>query len=397
MKRHYTLATLGLCIALLASMAGFNAWVDPLQYYRLARNYPPAWSTNARYQIPGIARNVDFEIAVIGNSHAQNFFPEDISRVLGRPAMNLSIQGSTIREQALVMDLVVQRDSLRRVLWVIDHGAFTRHDAVVEDLGPFPWHLYHGGLEAASHYLLGIDTFVASVSALRVEASPTLAEYLRRYADATHTAERVHADWNALLARWTPTLKARWTAYAPNWPSVRDVAERRVIEVIRNHPRIEFDLVLAPITWVSYGSDALVHDQQLAQRLLLAEYLVEAIAGLPNARVHDFRMLAAAGDLARFKDLQHFDPRVNIEILDAIAAGTPHPVDTGKLVDLIVGEFERRCAHGSDDNARFCEPQVRCAIDRLAAWRRRGAPADQLLEPAAPLCSETAQPAAALP
>lgn len=390
--RHYTLATVGLCLALLAAMAGFNAWVDPLQYYRLASHYPPAWSENARYQVPGMARNLDYEVAVIGNSHAQNFLPEDVGRALGRPAMNLSIQGSTIREQALVLDLAARRDPLQRVLWVIDHGAFTRHDEVVEDLGPFPWHLYRGGLEAASHYLLGIDTLVASVRALRAETAPTLSEYLGRHIEANYSAERVHGDWDATLARWTPVLKARWMAYAPRWAELREVAQRRVIDSIRAHPGIEFDLVLAPITLLSYGSDGLMHDEQLAQRLLLAEYLVEATADLPNARVHDFRSLAAASDPARFKDLQHFDPRVNLEILESIAAGKPHPVATGELADLIVAEFDRRCATNNRDRARFCVPQVECVIDRLSTWRTLGMPAKSLLELSISTCDAQEQP-----
>lgn len=385
--RHYTLATVGICLALLAAIAGFNAWIDPLQYYRLASHYPPAWSENARYQVPGMARNLDYEIAVIGNSHAQNFLPEDVSRLLGSPAMNLSIQGSTIREQALVLGLATRREALHRVLWVIDHGAFTRHDEVVEDLGPFPWHLYRGGLEAASHYLLGIDTFAASVRALRAETAPTLSEYLGRHVEAHYAAERVRGDWDATLARWTPALKARWMAYAPNWPQIREIAEHRVIDAIRAHPAIEFDLILAPTTLLAYGSDVLMHDEQLAQRLLLAEYLAEASANLPNARIHDFRTLAAAADPERFKDLQHFDPRVNLEILDGIARGVARPVDTALLTDEILAEFTRRCRQGDGADTPYCPAQVACAIDELRAWRRGGLPNESLLDLPQPVCA----------
>lgn len=388
---RYITCVLGLVGAILSCVATFNFVVDPLQYYRLAKFYPPAWSDNQRYQNPALARQAAYDTIVLGNSLSENFLVSHVQQRLGGRALNLAIAGSTIREQSMVLELALARGTLRHVIWVIDPNAFARHDEVVEDFGPFPWHLYKQGFSAASEYLLSSSTLISSISALRATDRRELNDLHAWHDQYTYGPDQVRKDWAAQVQRWTPELKSAWMKYAPTWEQIPAVVERRLIAHIRANPGVRIDLIFPPMTLLGYAASPLNHDENLAQRLLLAEYIDQAVAPLANATVWDFRGESSSrADYAHFKDLSHYDLAVIDTMLDTLARGEPRPlVSTRILADQILGELHLLCDSGGADDSR-CPPTVRCERDKLQSWSTANVETYRLLTYARGACNDGA-------
>ena len=70
-------------------------FVDPFQVYRLATLYmPPIDNTTQVYANAGIARNYDYDSAIVGTSVTENFRPSQMDELLAAaagPAMNLAL------------------------------------------------------------------------------------------------------------------------------------------------------------------------------------------------------------------------------------------------------------------------------------------------------------------
>lgn len=378
--RTYNAIAVAVPLLLIALVAAFNFRVDPLQYYRLATAYAPVWSTNQRYQNPGLARQMAYDTIILGNSHAENFRASTVAQYLGGIALNLAVRGSTVREQSLLLDLAIERGTLRRVIWVVDPGAFERHDEVVEDLGPFPWHLYEQGFSAATRYLISVDTFFSSVQAMKNTTVTDLEELNTWDDEVQFGADRVLGDWDAQSSRWTPALRKLWVGYAPRWEQVESVTHKRLLEYARAHPEIEFELILPPVTLLAYGAALLNHPEAIAQRLLLGELLTQTSAGVGNLRVWDFRGEPVNQDLSKFKDLTHFDQSTVRMMLARVAesAAGAHS-DATELAGQILLEFEGRCGD-AQATARFCPETVRCGLEKLDRWQGSGTSVGRVLD-----------------
>src|SRR4051794_17995598 len=120
----------------------FNFVVDPLQFHHRAWVTPPVFFYGMqRHEVPGLARNYTQDIAVVGTSVTENFLPSHVMASWGRPAVKLSMSGSTGHEQFLAARLAIGAGA-REILWGVDVDAFYgRTDRVRNDV-VFPHYLY---------------------------------------------------------------------------------------------------------------------------------------------------------------------------------------------------------------------------------------------------------------
>src|SRR4051812_4287564 len=127
----------------MAVVAAINYLIDPFQYFRVSN--PPRFSNlMQRIQAPGIIRNYDFDTLVVGNSVVANLqgwmFDRKESAV--KPSvMNVSLWGSTIREDTYVVRLALNTKPVKALYWSIGR------QGVLEDFRypNFPKCMYGGG------------------------------------------------------------------------------------------------------------------------------------------------------------------------------------------------------------------------------------------------------------
>jgi hypothetical protein len=327
------------CCALLLVLAlgTANYAVDPLQFYRRAGG-EAVFSENQRYQNPGLARNFEYETVIIGTSHAENFEPRDVLRVLGEHSLKLAISGSTAREQRMILELAIRTGRVSHVIWALDHIAFKRPaDQLGTRAAEFPEHLYGEGRWAALRtvglYLLSLDSLGLSARSLLGIGHRELETLNSWHADYEFSEARALADWHrrgAILDRFNLDATRR---YGPTASQSQASIRANLVPVMRAHPEIRFDLFFPPFSILAYLADHRAWPGAYPERQRYKAFVVEATADLPNVRVFDFQgQRPITHELDNYKDLEHYRIEVNDYVLRSIASGR-HRVDAPGYAD----------------------------------------------------------------
>ncbi len=337
-----------LAVLLTLALGLFNWSVDPLQLYRRAA-YQPVFSENQRYQNPGLAKNYEYETVIIGTSHAENFLPSHVERALGERAVKLAISGSTAYEQRLILEKAIETGRVRRVIWVLDHIAFTKPvRAVSTREGDFPFHLYHEGLRTLGLYLLSLDSLDLSLDALLGRGHRNLDTLNAWYADWEFGEGRVMADWyrrGVLLDRINLDPDRN---FGPTDRMSRRSIRANLMELVRDHPEIRFELIFPPYSILSYLADFRSWSGAFAERQAYKAFLVSSVAGSPNVRVFDFQAVKrVTHDLRNYKDLEHYSLEISDWIIEAVATGQ-HRVSHASYVEVLARQAEQVRAYRSE-------------------------------------------------
>jgi hypothetical protein len=306
--------------------------VDPLQFFRRAA-YLPVFSTNERYQLPGLARNYDYDTVIVGTSMTQNFYLSYADRELGAHTLKLAISGSSAHEQFLVLSLAVRTGKVRRVLWGLDQWEFRGPpDRVRDDLGVFPYYFYESNPQGCFWYLFNGSTFWDS---LKILSEPT--RFLGR------TTARVPDDWNTFdkFYQFKRTNAIRDFFNPINSKGLDDplvlkaydlaVMERsfrqNTLTLIKSHPEIEFNLFYPPYSILNTKFYQL-HYPALFERLIdFQNFTMKVLVRIGNVRLFDFSdVMPITHNLDLYKDMGHFNVGVNEYIVRSIATGV-HLVD----------------------------------------------------------------------
>ncbi len=306
------LVVLAAAIALLlASCAALIFLLDPFQVLRPARGTANLYDV-VEFQIPGLARFYPYDAVVTGTSTSNNFSPADLDAALGSRAMNFAMAGSSIDEQRAVLGVALATGKVRTVFWGIDPFAFAAHGARA-----FPYYLYREPGWRTAPYFVNLGALGHALTTLMTPdaARTTLARWNagRAWADDyVYDRAQVGIAWR----------HRRMLAPAPLPDAAGALVDRTLLDLIREHPSVRFDLVLLPYSALYYKMLADERPGELDAFCGLDAAIVTGAAALPNAAVFNFR--DADGmilDLDRYHDLLHFSGDVSREIVADVAAG----------------------------------------------------------------------------
>lgn len=354
-RSPYLTLLLTSCCSIVVLAAVVNWVVDPLHYYHRPW-FETGYSENQRYQVPGLIRHERYETILLGTSHTETFTSSSMDRYLGGQALNLSISGSSIVEQAAALELVFEAGKARRVLWEINYPSFSTGERT-SDAPAFPAFLYSPGAETPFRYLVSWDGFEESLAAIGGRRPLRLDDMHRWDLEFEFGEERVLANWKFMSERWNDSLRETWALYAVKSTDIPRLVEKYVATAVRAHPEIHFDLLFLPTSALDYANDFQISQDRLAKRLALRRAVGRSLGGLQNAVFWDFQLLSQlTEDLDRYKDLEHFDQRTVQEILQDMQAGSNRV--TGEELVQRTAELSRRAA---DYTAKFCADETdRC-------------------------------------
>ncbi len=316
---------------------GVNFVVDPLQIYRAAG--PGAlYIENQRYQNAGLARNVARGTVVVGTSHAENFLPSHVERILGGPATKLAIEGGTAYEQRRVLETALASGRVARVVWILDFMAFRKApEATRAGEGAFPEYLYADGawLERARRYTFSLDTLMLSGQALLGLGHRDL-EGLNTWHHAhSFGTAAVLRDYRRRAALIDAVKRDPTRSFAIDLRRVRESLRLNLVRLVRSHPEVEFILVFPPFSMAAYLADLRISERTFDDRQAYKAMVVRATDALPNASVFDFQGAHAISErLEHYKDLEHYGLEVNDWMPEAIVRGE-HRVRAGDYAERL--------------------------------------------------------------
>jgi hypothetical protein len=325
-------------------VAGFNFVVDPLQIFRPARFYKPAYPSEERMHNAGLIRSQTFDTVFMGDSIALHVRSSEIDEHLGTHAVKLVMSGAASREQNFVLGVALTRHP-RTVLWEMNDMTFV-DSADIDTLPYFPADLYRENLKGIAGYLFNLETSREAAWSILRSWKP-----LRRFSFALVRAGYIKYDNDdpnelntidpALVASAYNAKKslAAYEYYSRPGNGQRLSAgysydalvrnfERDAVQFIQGHSETNFTIYFPPYSMVQYAAmrDFGAPDM-LSTFYRFSAYALQRLTQLRNVTVFDFRDDSEIShSLDNFADAIHHSPAIDDLLLSRIAKG-------GNLVD----------------------------------------------------------------
>lgn len=142
-SKKMVIVTFSLLLSALVVMGTINFAVDPLfQYHKPWFGLKP-YIVSESYQNPGIAKNFDFDNAVVGNSLTANFIVSDLNDALGGKTVKLTGDGTYVVHWVHMFELLANRtDQPEKILIDLDPHIFTIPSEEPKSESHLPFYLY---------------------------------------------------------------------------------------------------------------------------------------------------------------------------------------------------------------------------------------------------------------
>jgi len=308
----------------LAVVIFVNCRVDPFQYFRIAN---PAQFSNLmqRFQAPGIIRNYDFDAIIVGNSvvaNLQNSMFRHDKNPAGLRVMNLSFWGSTIREDAYVVDLALKTKPIKTVYWSIG-----RQVALAEfRYADFPTCMYRESFSFVPPYCYLFNSNVLWESFVSLSHWGESNAGWTADIDKWKTVGPLKIDPHAEACRMQRLVKPdeidRLTQEAeadlapnngPDYIRYRSI----VLPIVRANRDVRFVFLFSPV-YLGYFWQGATTGSLKVERALIDLFLSE-----PNVEMHDMTELAfTTHDLGRYRDGTHYDAEGARDVVAALLSGS---------------------------------------------------------------------------
>jgi hypothetical protein len=321
-------------------VALLTSFLDPLQFYHKATWYSPVFSTEQRYQNPGLARNYDYDTIIIGTSMTENFIPAEVDKALGGKTLKLSIRGSTADEHFKIASLALQTGKVKKVLWGLDYFSLKTGDQ--EAAGPFPDYLYDDKLWNDYKYWFNYSVYEQFFKGIARELKGT----------APQNVDYLY-NWNSQVAFGKKYVinaykkaKVEETYFGMNEEPI-DVIKNNfkdhILALVKAYPDVEFIFYYPPYSILRQSvwkdTNAIRYDNQLEMKT----WMFQQFDQQPNTRVYDFQAESDwTYDLDLYKDLSHHKQDVNTWIAEAIGEDNAKYKVTAQNADSFAQKLEQQ-------------------------------------------------------
>jgi hypothetical protein len=306
----------------------FNFIVDPLHYYRLSQENI-LW-TEQRWQLPGLAKNYQYNTIILGTSMTENFVPKEVNNKFhGAKTLKLSMSGSSTYEQNKIAQLAFENNKIDYVIWGIDYTSLSKEEFKNED---FPTFLYDDNRLNDLKYLLNVTTAKYSLITLLYYISPQLANIsspilnfndepqldlnsLYYWGDQYTYNKEIVID-NFIQNKGKENKEDLLEIY--NFNRMKSNIDENILEYVKEHPETSFYFYYPPYSILKneylYGVDPLIIENIIKTR----EYFYKKLSKYQNAKLFDFTTdKKITFNLDNYKDTMHHSPEINEYILDS--------------------------------------------------------------------------------
>ena len=316
----------GLIVLILALLPGVFIIVkfDP---YNFLGNQPKPYIyiQNERFQIPGMARHEDYEIAVLGTSMIENFSDSYLSEKFGATALRLPINASYITEQIKVLDIVMKYRDVKTVLWAIDYRTIDIHagDIYTKNNAVFPEYMYDENVLNDWRYIVNHNNFYWALKQYRMRKTGINPfNYMITDREELNTWNWKGTNKTLIMQDYKELYEGKKSLYDKiNGLPVEDVkntVDQTLVKAIEKYPDTEFKLFFAPksILWFK------LLDQRglLEKKLEALTYVVDRLSAYPNVEIYNFQnVYEITENLDLYLDITHFNKTGNYYMADAMA------------------------------------------------------------------------------
>ncbi|WP_460028402.1 hypothetical protein [Methyloparacoccus murrellii] len=344
MRRYLMIFTLGWALPI-SIFTGINYLVDPYRIFHkpvLRDNYYTS-DRDMRDASAGIINTEEFDAMILGSSMAQNFSPNEASRLFGQTFVNISMGGSGIPERSLVLSYAFSKKQIATVIFSLD----------------WDWGLTHAELErspiAPYAYLYDDDRindiliYTTNIRPLRYALCRNIfipndllcknsrndLESLAEWHSIQDNSKRFGGIINWLEARNNTQIQDALKSIAD---SIRRVESGQIVPVdlaraekktardgrvfqddmlklAGQHPQTHFYLFFPPYSRLNFAILQQSNPQRFEEYLEILRLVVNKSTSYPNVHVFGFENENFLDDIANYKDTSHYHQRYNSAML----------------------------------------------------------------------------------
>jgi len=312
----------GLCLfggAVFILLVMFVVMVDPFYHYHEPIFGMQPYLYNAVYQAPGVAKNFDYDSAILGTSMTENFRTDWFKEELGLDTVKLSYSGARTSDLDAILEQMFRSDNDIKTIYMDLNGYqldAPSKTAYVER----PEHLYDSNLFNDLEYICNIDTLA------------TAAGYVVAAIQGRESNMNVAYTWDDPEAFGAD--KVMEVAYATRLlyqelELSRQEIEQKMLNCRQNlenigkhieaHPETTFVIFYPPYN-IMYWDDANLEEREL--RFDMFEMSLEYLGDMPNVEMYfymdDFDVIT---DLNLYRDLGHYTKEINYRIFQDLSVG----------------------------------------------------------------------------
>ena len=313
-SKRIIIATLSLLLAALLLVGTVNVLIDPLFVYHKPWFGLEPNIINERYQNAGIARNFDFENAIIGNSMSQNFILSDAEKALDGKTVKLTAPGSHMLDWSYVLDVLSKRKKHpEKVLLNFDTGFILSSDK--ETMHKMPTYLYDDSYWNDVEYLFNFTLLNKyTYGSLKANKNNSVADYNTAF---IWTQENDTGKEKVLAGYYKEKNKQVETEQNVEFFTEENLELLK--KYVESMPDTQFVFFGAPFS-VLYWND-IYECGQLDDYKIEFENAFRFMSQYDNITMYfwtDEEMLNIMSDLDNYKDSSHYGAHISKEILRRI-------------------------------------------------------------------------------
>ncbi len=258
-------------------LIGAGIVIDP---YRI---FHPPWVRDdyflpdTRIQASGVINNVEFDSIILGTSMAANFSPEEASRLFNEKFVNISLDGSSQSERAIVLSHALKNRKISKIIYSLD--GFGKAPIDTQPIAPYAYlyddiifndiHIYSYDLSNLRYLFCGNIFWWARNPCLETRSLETLTEWasnkdhsmrfggLDKWLSAKNNGQIKESLAN--ISNSVKIIEAGLISPIEPHKIKADLADRKqafqdyVLKYVIEHPETKFHLFFPPYSRLRYS------------------------------------------------------------------------------------------------------------------------------------------------
>lgn len=290
-----------------------------------------------RFQAASVINSVEFDGVVLGTSMAENFKLNELGSILGGSFINISVEGSLLRERKIILDYALKTRNISNVIMSLD-GMTSRQ-------------LNQGVAEASWSYLYN----AYRIDDLLLYTNRKYSKYIHCHPDFKNVIVskffgrcpdfKIRSNLNNLV-EWESSLVHqnkfggldKWAENFDN-PQIKSAIkkissvhknfgeegvvydalafDKNILKAARENPDIKFHLFFPPYLVHYWAIERIVHERGYRSYLEAVRQSVEMSSSLENVNVYWFMDQDFIREVKNYKDLTHYHGRYNSLFLES--------------------------------------------------------------------------------
>ncbi|MGL6130723.1 MAG: hypothetical protein ACRCZ9_03780 [Fusobacteriaceae bacterium] len=314
-EKSFLIGVISSIFLILLTVTGLNYYCDPLQIFK----YTEYGNGEQRFLNYGIARNYNYDTAIIGTSTSENILKNDVKKYLGLNAVNLSLSGSTNYEQRELLKEILKNKNLKKVIYGLDVFSYNRDiDEIRLEIPNYIKSPY--SIDGIKQFL----NFITLKNSAKSLIKNILSKNNKSWIDT-------HSYWgNDYVYSINNTLNFDINSHygAKNIGTINTIKNGYSLKKMKNNfdlfleltqqnKNIEYTIYFPP--YASLFWYFIEKYDSLDTILEFKQYVLEKTTLTNNIKIHDFQNnFEIVENLDNYKDMVHYGPKINNKILELI-------------------------------------------------------------------------------